>query len=649
MYVSYYQQIRLTFVREADAAVQAKRLPFCGLLTLGLACLLANAAQAQDPPTMTHGPMLGGSTSDSISVWARTSEPTPFEVRYASIEQDLKQVPIFPRFGHRQLSEATTYDHDCAGSVKLTHLEPDTRYIYQVFINDLPQGSVGHFKTLPDSNKLRNAEFNPRGLFNFSFEIGCCANQNPLHGIGHDLPTYRTMNDLIADKIDFAIMNGDWLYEELRDTPAQTWIAANGLENEVPRVVEQMPSIVGVWENYKLYMSRGQPLMQWHRNVPSYFTFDDHELVNDIWGAGSAGRRHRRTVFRDIGTQAWYDYLGWANPVEHSANVHFGQAELKQGSDLLVDPAADFTQLPFDALSNLHVHWGTETAGINEIRYDDDSGDPNSRVYDILEVVDAHTLRLHMPAKASGKSNYSIGRRSYGKFRVANCEIYLLDTRSHRQMHDIRQPDKPGLSMLGQQQRQWLMDSMSASDAEFFFVVSSVPMFIPHAGAGGFEFDEGNKEEAWVAFLDEREALVEFWDALQRPVMVMTGDLHNSFAIRVTDRVWEFCCGPHNSVNHVPKLDEDDRPATGWYQSGKRYCDIRWSSYILPDIPRLDRCYPYYCVVTVNNVFNMPQKLGDKRWVAYPHPQVILQYFHGRTGELAYSETITADHGKPVP
>jgi hypothetical protein len=214
-------------------------------------------------------------------------------------------------------------------------------------------------------------------------------------------------------------------------------------------------------------------------------------------------------------------------------------------------------------------------------------------------------------------------------------------------MHDISQPAKPGLSMLGKQQRRWLEESMQSSDADFFFVVSSVPMMIPHSGAGGFEFDEANKEEAWVAFLDERESLVDFWDSLKRPVMVMTGDLHNSFAIRVTDRVWEFCCGPHNSVNHVPSLDEDDRPSTGWYESGPRKCDIRWSSYILPDIPRLDRCYPYYCVVQVNNVFNMPPKLGGERPVAYPHPQVILQYFHGRTGELAYSETITADHGSP--
>ena len=38
------------------------------------------------------------------------------------------------------------------------------------------------------------------------------------------------------------------------------------------------------------------------------------------------------------------------------------------------------------------------------------------------------------------------------------------------------------------------------------------------------------------------------------------------------------------------------------------------------------------------------KKLGGKRLVAYPHPQVIFQYFDGRTGELAYAESVTIDH-----
>jgi len=34
----------------------------------------------------------------------------------------------------------------------------------------------------------------------------------------------------------------------------------------------------------------------------------------------------------------------------------------------------------------------------------------------------------------------------------------------------------------------------------------------------------------------------------------MTVDLHNRFAIKITDNVLDFCCGPHNSENHVPQL-----------------------------------------------------------------------------------------------
>ena len=640
--LSQTMRVPAPFLKQSLSAIRRLAIQFVpALCIVALVASSASILLAKDPPTMTHGPMLGKPTSKSMRVWARTSEPTEFEVRYGLVPHALDR---------SAKSTTTSLEHDCTGVADLLNLDIDTRYHYQVFVGGLPQGHPGTFKTFNDAEKTRDDQYNPKGLFNLQFEFGSCANQNPEHGIGHSLPLYQTMNDKIAQDVDFAIMNGDWLYEERRETKPAAWLAQHGLtEAQTPRSVSMMPTIVGVWENYRLYMSRGVPLSQWHRNVPSYFTFDDHELVNDIWGAGSAGRRHRRTVFRDIGTQAWYDYLGWANPVAHDQSIHFGRGEFQAGSKRLIDPEADFTKLPLDGMSNLHVHWGTPTAGVNEIHYDDDSGDPNSRVYDIAKVIDAHTLELHMPAAASGRSVYSIGRRSYGKFRVSNCEIYLLDTRSHRQMHDIRQPDKPGLTMLGDAQRKWLIDSMKNSDADFFFVVSSVPMMVPHNGAGGFEFDEQNKEEAWVAFLDEREKLVEFWDSLGKPVSIMTGDLHNSFAIHITDRVWEFCCGPHNSVNHVPKVDEGDRPITGWYSTGKRRCDIRWSSYILPDVPRLDRCYPYYCVVQVNNVFNMPTKQGGTRWVAYPHPQVVLQYFEGRTGRLAYSHTLTVDHGDGRP
>jgi phosphodiesterase/alkaline phosphatase D-like protein len=582
---------------------------------------------------ITHGPILGLPGADSVRVWARTSQPGSFTVRFGTRQDQLDQ---------RSATVRTEPAHDCTGWVELRGLKPDTKYAYEVVAESQSRGAGGTFRTLPGAERFRNAEHNPRGLFNFRFEFGSCANQSPEHGTGPGLPTYTTMNRDLRDKIHFAIMNGDWLYEELREYPPADWQRAQRLTDaQVPGVVRVMPTIVGVWENYKLYLSRAPNLAEWHRNVPSLFTFDDHELVNDIWGTGTVGFRHRRTVFRDIGTQAWHDYLGWANPAAHDHAIHFGRAQFKAGSDLLVDPEADFTRLALKEMANLHVHWGTPTAGVNQIKYDDDSGDPNSRVYEVVEAVNKTTLRIRPTAKADGTASYSIGRRNYGKFRVSNCEFYLLDTRSHRDMHDIRHRDKPGLSMLGPQQHDWLVASMRASDADFFFVVSSVPFMVPHIGAGGFEFDAQNKEESWTGFYDEREKLIAFWETLRRPVFALTGDLHNSFAIKITDRVWEMCSGPHNSVNHVPRDDEGDRPATGKFKFGPRECDIRWSSYILPDLPRLQRLYPFYCVAQVNNVFNMPQQLGGERWVAYPHPQVIFQYFDGRTGELRYAEAIS--------
>lgn len=587
----------------------------------------------RDPIRLTHGPMLGRPTAHSMAVWARTSDAGKFEVHYGTQQNKLDQVSD---------PATTSLAHDNTGVAHLKSLKSDTRYYYQIWVNDRPHGFAGSFLTLPSAKDTRNETYNPKGLFNFRFQIGSCANQNPQHGVGPHLPTYQNLNRDWADKVHFHIMNGDWLYEELREYPPEAWRLTQGVK-DYPLSVQVMPTVVGVWENYKLYLSRGVELAKWHRNVPSYFTFDDHELVNDIWGSSEAGKRHRRTVFRDIGTYAWYDYLGWADPMEYEHPIHYGKGRLKAGSDLLIDPKSDFTKVPIKEMTNLHVHWGTPEAGVNDLKYDNDAGNKNSYVYDIKEVVDAHTLRLHMPAKTDDEVSYSIGRRSYGKFRVSNCEFYLLDTRGDRDMHDIRKRDKPGVSMIGKHQRDWLLRSMKESDADFFFVVSTVPFMIPHAGAGGFEFDAENKEESWTGFFAERELLIKEWDKLGKKVFVMTGDLHNSFAIKVTDDVWEFCCGPHNSVNHVPKNDEMDRPATGKFKFGPRECDIRWSSYILPDLPRLERLYPHYCVVKINNVFNMPKKLGDKRWVAYPHPQVIFQYYDGRTGELDYAESISVD------
>jgi phosphodiesterase/alkaline phosphatase D-like protein len=603
------------------------------IFLLIVACLTAPCFAEEELPHITTGPILGRLSSDGIGVWARTSRASTFQVRYGLSQDAMNQItdPV-----------PTRLNHDNTGWVHITNLKARTEYFYELVIpgSTVRTGRGGSFRTLPDTRDYVDKELNPKGLFNFSFEFACGNNQNLGHSIGPALPTFGTMLDKIKDDIDFAILNGDWLYESQREFKPSQWLAQVDCPAvDAPKVVRVAPTIVGVWENYKHYFRQGHNLSRWHREVPTFFTSDDHEILNDIWGAGSPGLRDRRAVFRDIGIRAWYDYLGWSNPTTFKQPVHFGRARMTAGSDVLIDTEADFTKLDLAQHNNLHVHWGTRTAGVNDNALDGVGGDPNAGVYRIERVIDKNRIKVFPAAKNDGTSSYSIGRRSYYHMRQANCDFFFTDTRGQREMHDTREPAKPGLSMLGKVQREWLLDGMQKSDADFIFVISSVNFMVPHIGGG--KVRATNKDDAWTVFFDEREKLIDAWDKLDKPVFVLTGDLHNSFVIKITDNVWEMASGPHNSNNHWAS-DEGDRQANGKFKYGPREVDIYWSTFFRTDIPRDQLKSPGYCVVQINNVFNNPQKIGDERWVAFPRPHVIFQFFDGYTGKLRYAHSIHA-------
>ena len=188
-----------------------------------------------------------------------------------------------------------------------------------------------------------------------------------------------------------------------------------------------------------------------------------------------------------------------------------------------------------------------------------------------------------------------------------------------------------------------MMDLMSKKDADFYFVFSSVNFMVPHVGGGGGKNHfAATKDDAWTVFFDERDNLIDFWNDLGKKVFILSGDLHNSYSVKISDSVWEFASGPHNSVNHSAQ-DEGDRPVNGKFKYGPRECDIRWSSTAMADIPREARMFPHFCVIKVNNVFNNPQKLGGKRLIAYPIPHVVIQFYDALTGELKYAEVVHAE------
>jgi hypothetical protein len=199
--------------------------------------------------------------------------------------------------------------------------------------------------------------------------------------------------------------------------------------------------------------------------------------------------------------------------------------------------------------------------------------------------------------------------------------------------------------MLGARQKAWVKNLMTHSDADFFFVVSSVNLMIPHiVDVGQKDFE--NYHDSATGLLAEREEMINFWDSLGKPVIVLTGDLHNSFVVKVTDRVWEMASGPHNSGNSRA-ANEGNRPMNGTYDSYGRSCEIRWAHYILNDAKKGYR-QPMYCVVRVNNVIENPLPQGKTAWIAFPRPQVTFSFHDGFTGKELYAESILANPPPPT-
>ena len=118
---------------------------------------------------LTHGPLLGGVTSNSIKVWSRTATPDQFYVRYGKSKDQLNV---------KSSLTTTRLENDNTGTVTLENLEAGTQYYFALFADGKQLSQGGSFKTLQD-RKILKSKHNQKGLFNFSFEFACGNNQNP--------------------------------------------------------------------------------------------------------------------------------------------------------------------------------------------------------------------------------------------------------------------------------------------------------------------------------------------------------------------------------------------------------------------------------------------------------------------------------------
>lgn len=574
---------------------------------------------------LTHGPLLGRITSSSVTVWLRTAEPVEFEILYS------RTLPLNAQ--STRVSGKVKAQADNIGVITLPKLMPATRYYYGVKINgaladlrterDQPWPS---FRTLPDQQTFHHAELNPRGLFNVCFAVGHCASQEPHKSGGQyaSTPAYETLYQEHLDEVMFGIVNGDIIYEENRDG-----------------------TLNGVRKNYQTYYSRGRSFQKLFRELPAVFTFDDHDVGWDLHGSGQVGLGEGPHLIRDIGLKAWEEYASWANyPGPQRGKVVLGQATLKAGDDVLFDANAKFRQLDPARVSTIHL--GNYTSHQSPKR--NAPAPPNAGVYRLKEVLDDQRIRIEPAPEEDGNVSYSIGTHHYYDWHVGNCHFLALDTRGERSERNRKNRGDKKIFILGETQRQWFMEKVQQSTADFIFVISPDPWTIYHTAAHvskAVDADKDDKGDGFPSFTHERQLLVDFLDAIPKPVVIFTGDVHAAASVKLTDNVWEMMCGPLGSTGH-PLATLGNPPRGGRWQSQGLPVEIRWVTGFPNNLPYQRIRNTCYGIVQVNNVLTVgdPEVAGYQH-VAYDVPQVVVRWHDGYTGRLLYAESITLQDAIP--
>ncbi|MDX2222662.1 MAG: alkaline phosphatase D family protein [Rhodospirillaceae bacterium] len=100
-------------------------------------------------------------------------------------------------------------------------------------------------------------------------------------------------------------------------------------------------------------------------------------------------------------------------------------------------------------------------------------------------------------------------------YRYGGIDFFFLDDRWWRDPNAA--PDGPAKTMLGARQLAWLKDGLKASRAPFKLLISG----------SGWSLAKGPGEDAWSAFMSERDALFDFIrDEKISGVVLLSGDTH---------------------------------------------------------------------------------------------------------------------------
>jgi alkaline phosphatase D len=134
-----------------------------------------------------------------------------------------------------------------------------------------------------------------------------------------------------------------------------------------------------------------------------------------------------------------------------------------------------------------------------------------------------------------------MGEKTHRTFRWGrDLQVWMVEGRDFRSPNNM--PDGPDKTILGAEQKQWLFETMRASDAAFRILISPTPIVGP---------DRGEKRDnlANQGFTHEGDEVRAFLSKLPG-VFVICGDRHWQYVSRDdASGLIEFSCGPGSDLH----------------------------------------------------------------------------------------------------
>jgi len=132
-----------------------------------------------------------------------------------------------------------------------------------------------------------------------------------------------------------------------------------------------------------------------------------------------------------------------------------------------------------------------------------------------------------------------MGTKTYRTYRWGKgLQIWLLEGRLFRSPNDM--PDSPNKSILGSEQKQWLKNTLLASDADWKVVISPTPIVGPDQPK---RRDDNHATNAWAH--EGNELRTWFQENLSDNFFIACGDRHWQYhSIHPQVGLHEFSCGP---------------------------------------------------------------------------------------------------------